>query len=70
MGEYADFLLKQHILPHFRNGATEVHLLFNHAECQPHSPKSFERKHRDSSNPIPNDRYCDDFTADMIIPPK
>ena len=70
MGEYGDFLLKQHILLHFRNGTTEVHLLFDHPECQAHSPKYFERKHRDSSNPIPADHYCDNFTADMLIPTK
>ena len=35
MGDYADFLLRQHILPHYRNGATEVHLLFDDPESLP-----------------------------------
>lgn len=29
IGEYADFLIKQHIIPHFRNVTREVHLLFD-----------------------------------------
>ena len=29
IGEYAEFLLRQHILPHVRNGSNEVHLLFD-----------------------------------------
>ena len=70
MGEYADFLLKQHILPHFRNGAQEVHLLFDDPECQALSPKHFERMNRGKSNPVPEDHSCAHFTSDMLIPPK
>ena len=71
MGDYADFLLKQHILPHFRNESTlEVHLLFDNPNCQQYSPKYFERLHRDEMNQIPDDHSCSDFTADTIIPLK
>ena len=70
VGDYADFLLKQHILPHFRNGTTEVHLLFDDPECQTQSPKYFERQCRDQTNPIPDNHYCSEFKADMVIPPK
>ncbi len=71
MGDYADFLLKQHILPHFRNSSTtEVHLLFDDPNCQQDSPKYFERLHRDEINQIPDDHSCSGFSADMIIPPK
>ena len=70
MGEYADFLIKQHILPHFRNGAQEVHLLFDDPECQAMSPKYFERMNRDKSNPVPEDHSCANFTSDMLIPSK
>lgn len=66
MGEYAEFLLRQHILVHFRNGASEVHLLFDDPECQVQSPKYFERLHRDQANPTPDDHYCTTFSADMI----
>ena len=69
-GDYADFLLKQHILPHYRNGATEVHLLFDDPECQVASPKYFERLHRDKLNPTPDDHNCTNFTSDMLIPPR
>ena len=70
IGDYADFLLKQHILPHFRNGATEVHLLFDDPECQVQSPKMFERQLQDQKNPISDDHCCSNFTEDMVIPPK
>ena len=29
LGEYANFLLKQHIHPHYRNGSSEVHLILD-----------------------------------------
>ena len=43
IGEYATFLLMQHILPHFRNRTTKVHVLFDDPECQIQSPIFFER---------------------------
>ena len=70
MGEYADFLLKQHILPHFRNGAQEVHLLFDDPDCQIMSPKFFERMSRDKNNPVPDNHSCSKFTSSMLTPPK
>jgi len=70
IGDYGDFLLRQHILPHFRHGATEVHVLFDDPECQVQSPNFFERQHRDLTHPIPDDHCCTEFTSDMVIPPK
>lgn len=70
IGDYAEFLLKQYILCHFRKGTTEVHLLFDDPGCNIQSPKYFERQHRDQTNRVPDDHYCQDFTADMVIPPK
>ena len=69
-GDYGDFLIRQHIQSHFRNGATEVHLLFDDPESQVQSPKFFERKCRDLMNPIPDGHCCHEFAEDMIIPPK
>ena len=42
LGEYANFLLKQHIHPHY--------LIFDDPEHDGLSPKFFERKHRDQHN--------------------
>ena len=70
IGDYAEFLLKQHIIPHFRNGSNEVHLLFDDPECQVQSPKYFERQRRDQLNPVSSNHHCTDFTKDLIIPPK
>ena len=70
IGEYAEFLLRQHILPHFRNGSNEVHLLFDDPECQVQSPKYFERQRRDQLHPVSPDHHCTEFTKDLVIPPK
>ena len=70
IGEYADFVLRQHILPHFRNGSNEVHLLFDDPECQVQSPKYFERQRRDQLHPVPSEHHCTEFTDDLVIPPK
>ena len=50
IGEYADFLIRQHILPHFRGMSKQVHLLFDDPDCQEMSPKYFERQYRDLAN--------------------
>ena len=72
MGDYADFLLKQHIQPFLRNTTTlEVHLLFDSPESQQCTPKYFERMHRDKMNQTVDDHYCaDSFSADLMVPPK
>ena len=70
MGDYAEFLLKQYILCHYRKGACEVHLLFDDPGCHTQSPKNFERQHRDATNKVPDDHHCQDFTSDMLVPPK
>ena len=70
MGDYANFLINQHILPHFRNRSTEVHLLFDDPECVQLSPKYFERLHRDKTTQLPEDHQCNEFSSDLMIPPK
>lgn len=70
IADYADFLLKQHILLHYRSGTTEVHLLFDDPECQAASPKYFERAHRDKINQTPDDHICVNFITDMLNPSK
>ena len=72
MGDYANFLLKQHIQPFLRNTTTlEVHLLFDSPESQQCTPKYFERMHRDEMNQTVDDHYCaDSFSADLMVPPK
>ena len=56
IGDYADFLLKQHIYPHFRNGTTELHLLFDDPECLQTYRTIFVRKKLNFANsPVPSD---------------
>ena len=69
MGHYADFLIRQHILPHFQGMSKEVHLLFDDPICDGVT-KHFERLHRDQANQVPDDHSCSDFSQDMLIPPK
>lgn len=70
IGDYANFLLKQHIIPNFRNGSNEVHLLFDYPECQVQNPEHFERQRQDQLNPVPSNHHGTDFTKDLVIPPK
>lgn len=73
LGEYANFLLKQHVYPYFRGGSScssEVHIIFDDPERQGQSPKFFERKHRNEKNPVPDDHNCTEFISDMVIPLK
>ena len=70
IGEYADFLIRQHILPHFRGMSKQVHLLFDDPDCQEMSPKYFERQYRDQANEVPDDHSCMYFSPDMSIPAK
>ncbi len=39
LGDYAEFLLKQHIYPFYRGGSSEVHVVFDDPNCQGRSPK-------------------------------
>ena len=70
LGDYADFLIR--LLPHFRNGATELHLIFDDRECQVESPKflkdSIEIKQILFQMITVAIYYS--YTEDMIIPPK
>ena len=70
LGEYAEFLMKQHIHPYFRSGSREVHLVFDDPERQGQRPKFFERQHRNKANPVPDSHHCTDFSPDMVIPLK
>ena len=65
MANYADFLIKQHILIHYRK---EVHLLFDDPDCQVQSPKYFEQLRRDQTNPVPEDHCCTSVSSDMVPP--
>jgi len=70
MGDYAQFLLKQHILPLFGNTTQQVHLLFDNPNTIQQTPKYFERLCRDAQNQVADDHTCRAFSADMIVPPK
>ena len=69
MGDYAQFLMKKHILLQYKT-ATEVHVLFDDPDSQQLSPKYFERLHRDEANLVPSDHSCTEFSFDLMIPPK
>ena len=69
-GDYANFLIKQHVLPFFRGGSQEVHIIFDDPEHQGFSPKYFEREQRNKVNLVPDNHNCTDFSSDMTIPPK
>ena len=68
MSDYANFLIKQHIMPFYRNGAKELHLLFD--APKKNSLKHFERTKRDKANPVSESHSCVEFTEDLLVPGK
>ena len=69
-GDYARFLLKRHITPHFSRGCTEVHLLFDNPGQLKNTPKFFEHKRRDESATIAAGHMCDDINETTRLPSK
>ena len=68
-GDYAQFLMKQHILLQYKT-AIEVHVLFDNPDSQQLSRKCFERLHQDEANLVPSDHSRTEFSSDLMIPPK
>ena len=68
--DYAQFLAKRFLLPHFSRGCIEVHLIFDNPGRLPQTPKYFERKRRDLSATVMVGHVCDEITASRRIPSK
>ena len=68
--DYAHFLAKRFLLPHFSRGCIEVHLIFDNPGRLPQTPKYFERKRRDLSATVMVGHVCDEITASRRIPSK
>ena len=65
MTSYGNFLMDRFILPYFRKGCEEVHLLFDDPGRQPDNPKQFEQTRRDA--PL-GDHTCFIFFDDAEVP--
>lgn len=58
LGDYGAFLLKRFVLPQFRNGTQEVHVIFDNLEKNQMTPKYFERKRRDTVSTVAASHKC------------
>lgn len=47
--DYANFLLRRHVVSQFGRGATEVHTIFDNPGRLANTPKYFEQKRRDAN---------------------
>ena len=68
--DYANFLSKRFLTPHFTNGAREAHLIFDNPGRLQQTPKHFEQKRRDLSVNVIAGHVCDDITENRRIPSK
>ena len=65
--DYAHFLRKQYIDFYFRNGAKEVHVVFDDPGSLPNTPKQFEQLRRDQQHQK-EDHSCMEFSLEILIP--
>ena len=65
--DYANFLKKQHIDFYFRNGAKDVHVVFDDPGSLPNTPKQFEHLRRDQQH-LKEDHSCMELSLDGLIP--
>ena len=66
--DYAKFLVERFIIPRFKQGAREVHVIFDNAERLPQTPKMHERSRRDKSARIVTGHTCDTITSQKSVP--
>ena len=62
-GDYANFLMMRHIVPHFRQGCNEVYVIFDSPGKQQNKPKYFEHQRRDEIATVTTDHSCSQFDA-------
>ena len=58
LGQYANFLIRRHILPQFHKGSTDVHVKFDNPGRLPYNPKQFEHNRRDKTVDLQGEHYC------------
>ncbi len=68
--DYAHFLIKRFIVPQYRRGSREVHVLFDNPGHLRETPKYFERKRRDAAAKVKTGHACDEIKAGNILPSK
>ena len=70
LGDYAKFLMTRFLLPQFKRGSREVHVLFDNPGRLENTPKYFEHMRRDASAKLVDDHCCDAFTKTTKVPRK
>ena len=68
ISEYSLLLLNRFVLPHFRRGGQEVHLIFDNPGSLPFSPKFSEHQRRDSKSIANVNHKHITFTPETALP--
>ena len=68
-GDYGQFLMQRHIIPHFLKGSTEVHLIFDNPQLM-NTPKYFEQRRRDQMASVTIGHSCDTIDQSKRLPTK
>ena len=68
--EYAMFLHNRFFVPHFRNDAKEIHLIFDAPKQQSFNPKMFEQERRDQGHASNSTHEHIAFTPTTQLPTK
>ena len=68
MREYSKWLLDQHVRPHLRAGAKEVHVVFDSPGSMRESPKELEQRRRDSN--ADDTHKCTEISSTSAVPNK
>ena len=68
--DYGDFLFVRFIVPQWRRGSKEVHVIFDNPGRIPESPKLFERARHDDCATVLSNHLCNEITNNSQIPSK
>ena len=66
--DYSDFLISRYILPRFKQGSEEVHIIFDNPGRLSKTPKYFEQTKRDKISKLSTQHCCDEIFPKSRIP--
>ena len=69
-GQFAAFLMRRHIIPHFLRGCRECHVIFDNPGRLQATPKYSEQERHDKASPVGPDHVCQSFEVDTKLPKK
>ncbi len=68
--DYGNFLIKRFLVPQWRQGAQQLHIIFDNPGRLKQTPKEFERNRRDNAATVLSGHLCDEVNTKTKIPSK